>query len=61
MPCYIILCLGELVDNTPNNHTTDTRRSKSYIVLSVKSSQRMLEHWKFQRSYGNYSRTQVII
>lgn len=58
-----ILCFvypGKLMDNTPHNHSTDTRRPKIYIVLPVESGQRMLEFWKFQWSYGNYSWTQVI-
>lgn len=49
------------MDNAPYNHPGDDRRSKSDIVMSVKGGQRMLEHWQFQWSHGNYGRTQVII
>lgn len=47
------------MDNASYNHSTDIRRSEGYIVLPFESGQRMLEHWKFQWSYGNYSWTQV--
>jgi len=49
------------MDNASYNHSTDTRRSEGYIVLPFEGGQRMLEHWKFQWSYGNYSWTQVTI
>jgi len=47
------------MDNASYNHTTNTRRSQSYIILPFESGQRMLEHWKLQWGYGNYSWTQV--
>lgn len=48
------------MDNASHTDSSDARRSKSHIVLPVEGGQRMLEHWEFQRSYGDYSRTQVI-
>lgn len=53
--------LGKLVDNARCDHPVDVRRTKSDIVVSVESGQRMLEHRQFQRSHGNNGRTQVII
>lgn len=46
--------------NASYNQSSDTRRSERYSVLPFESGQRMLEHRKFQWSYGNYSWTQVI-
>lgn len=56
----IPLHLVELMDNTSHPHSSYVRRSKSHIILPIKSSQRMFEHWEFQRTYGDYSWTQVI-